>query len=274
MSTLNPPSLNVAMIGCGAIGTAILELLKADAGLTITTVVVPDRSIAAAQARLDKLGLQAHVASQVPHNHIDLVVEVAGHAAIEQHVLPALARGIPCIIVSIGALSEPGMPERLEAATLAGGVQAQLVAGAIGAIDALAAARTGGLDQVRYTGRKPPQAWKGTPAEQGVNLDNVTQAIVIFEGNAREAALLYPKNANVAATVSLAGLGLEHTQVRLIADPAVTDNVHTVEAAGAFGQFELTMKNKPLASNPKTSALTVYSAVQALRNRVAGVYIG
>ncbi len=274
MTTLTPPCLNIAMIGCGAIGAAVLELIKADADLVITTVVVPERSIARTKTLVDELGLAVQVLSQVPHDTIDLVIEVAGHAAIEQHVLPALERGTPCIIVSIGALSTPGMHERLEAAAMTGGAQAQLVAGAVGAIDALAAARVGGLDHVRYTGRKPPHAWKGTPAEQQVDLDSVTQATVIFEGCARDAALLYPKNANVAATVSLAGLGLDQTQVRLFADPTVSDNVHTVEATGAFGQFELTMKNKPLASNPKTSALTVYSAVLALRNRVAGVYVG
>ncbi|MBP6018575.1 MAG: aspartate dehydrogenase [Burkholderiaceae bacterium] len=274
MTTLTPPSLKIAMIGCGAIGAAMLELLKADTGLVITAIVVPERSIATAKALTAKLGSMAQVLSNVPHDNIDLVIEVAGHAAIEQHVLPALQRGIPCIIVSIGALSASGVLERLEAAALAGGAQAQLVAGAVGAIDALAAARVGGLDYVRYTGRKPPHAWKGTPAEQHVDLDTVTDETVIFEGSAREAASLYPKNANVAATVSLAGLGLDQTQVRLLADPSVSDNVHTVEATGAFGQFELTMRNKPLASNPKTSALTVYSAVLALRNRVAGVYVG
>ncbi|WP_447743581.1 aspartate dehydrogenase [Variovorax boronicumulans] len=259
----------IALVGCGAIGTSVLELLRGDPALKVVAIVVPAEGIAAAQ----KVAPDAQVGSAVPADGIDLVVETAGHAAIEEHVLPALARGTPCVVASVGALSATGFAEKLEAAAVAGRTQVQLIPGAIGGIDALAAARIGGLDSVRYTGRKPPQAWKGTPAEQGRNLDTLAHETIIFEGSAREAALLYPKNANVAATVSLAGLGLDQTLVRLIADPATTENVHTVEAEGAFGSFALTMRNKPLAANPKTSALTVYSAVRALRNRVAPLAI-
>ncbi|OUL99096.1 aspartate dehydrogenase [Variovorax sp. JS1663] len=265
--------LRVALIGCGAIGSSVIELLKGDASLAVVAVVVPAEGLEAAQALLDKLAPGVQAATAVPASGIDLVVETAGHAAIEEHVLPALRRGTPCVVASVGALSAQGLAERLEVAAITGKTQVQLIAGAIGAIDALAAARIGGLDSVRYTGRKPPKAWKGTPAEQGRDLDALRSEVVIFEGSAREAATLYPKNANVAATVSLAGLGLDRTQVRLIADPSVDENVHTVEAEGAFGRFELSMRNKPLAANPKTSALTVYSAVRALRNRAAALAI-
>ncbi|RYF81045.1 MAG: aspartate dehydrogenase, partial [Comamonadaceae bacterium] len=260
-------------IGCGAIGTSLLELVKDDAGLEIAAIVVPAAAADAAQAVVQRLGLSAQVVAAVPAQGIDLVVEAAGHAAIEQHVLPALQRGVPAIVASVGALSAPGLPEQLEAAARAGNTQAQLIAGAIGAIDALAAARIGGLDTVRYTGRKPPHAWTGTPAEEGRDLAALTAEVVIFEGTAREAAQLYPKNANVAATVSLAGLGLDRTTVRLIADPGVSENVHQVEAEGAFGRFELTMRNQALAANPKTSALTVYSAVRALRSHLLPLVI-
>lgn len=265
--------MRVALIGCGAIGTALLELVQGDTALRIVTIVVPPDFADAAHSVAQRLAPAAQVTTAVPHEGIDLVVEAAGHAAIEQHVLPALGRSVPAIVASVGALSAPGLPERLEAAARAGRTQVQLIAGAIGAIDALAAARIGGLDSVRYTGRKPPHAWSGTPAEQAHDLKALRAPTVIFEGAAREAARQYPKNANVAATVSLAGLGLDRTTVRLIADPALDENVHQVEAAGAFGRFELTMRNQPLAANPKTSALTVYSAVRALRARVAPLVI-
>jgi len=263
----------IALIGCGAIGSALLALLKDDKALEVAAIVVPEAGMPAAREVAQQHAPRAVVVGSVPLAGIDLVVEAAGHAAIEEHVLAALRRGTPCVVASVGALSAEGLPEALERAANQGRTQVQLIAGAIGAIDALAAARAGGLETVRYTGRKPPHAWQGTPAEQGRDLGALTTETVIFEGSAREAAQLYPKNANVAATVSLAGLGLDHTRVRLIADPGVRDNVHLVEAEGAFGSFELTMRNKPLAANPKTSALTVYSALRAVRNRVAALAI-
>jgi len=264
--------MKIALIGCGAIGRALLEIIQNDRALQVAAIVVPPEGTDAAQATAQRLAPQAAVVQAVPSG-VDLVLEAAGHSAIAEHVVPALQRGTPAIVASVGALSAAGLLEQLEAAARQGQTQVQLIAGAIGGIDALAAARIGGLDNVTYTGRKPPLAWSGTPAEAAFNLAALTQETVIFAGSAREAARLYPKNANVAATVSLAGLGLDATRVRLIADPAVTENVHHVEARGAFGQFELTMRNLPLAANPKTSALTVYSAVRALRGRVGVVVV-
>ena len=188
-------------------------------------------------------------------------------------MLPALERGIACLIVSVGALSEVGLVERLEAAAERGQTRIELLPGAIGGIDALSAAKVGGLDSVNYTGRKPARAWKNTPAEQAFDLDSLSEATVIFQGSAREAARQYPKNANVAATLSLAGLGLDRTHVTLIADPLCEENVHHFEARGAFGGFELSLRGKPLLANPKTSALTVYSVVRALGNHAHAISI-
>ncbi len=260
--------LKVAMIGCGAIGASVLELLHGDPDVVVDRVVTVPQARSQTEATVARWAPRARVLEELAADDApDLVVECAGHGAIARHVVPSLERGIPCVVASVGALSAPGMTQLLEQAARRGKTQVQLLSGAIGGIDALAAARLGGLDSVVYTGRKPPAAWKGTPAEATCDLDRLTVAHCIFDGNAEQAAQLYPKNANVAATLSLAGLGLQHTQVRLFADPGVTENVHHVEARGAFGSFELTMCGKPLAANPKTSALTVYSVVRALLNR-------
>ncbi|NIF29947.1 aspartate dehydrogenase [Pantoea sp. Tr-811] len=266
--------LHITMIGCGAIGVAVLELLEHDRQLQVDAVIASPGSEALVAERLARLRRPPQVLTALPADaRPDLLLECAGHRAIEEHVLPALARGIPCLVVSVGALSQPGLVERLETAAAQGNTRIELLPGAIGGIDALSAAKVGGLDTVEYTGRKPARAWKGTPAEQVCSLDSLREATVIFQGSAREAARLYPKNANVAATLSLAGLGLDRTWVTLVADPHGDENVHQVKARGTFGGFEMSLHGKPLQANPKTSALTVYSVVRALGNHAHAISI-
>lgn len=267
---------DVVLIGFGAIGQAILQgLPRTPEPLRwrIGHVVVRAARVAEVQALLDAAasrtgGVAAQAVSTVPSG-APCVLECAGHGALVEHVLPALARGTECALLSVGALAEAGLAEQLTRAAAQGGTRLHLLPGAIGGIDALAAAARAGLDEVRYTGRKPPRGWQGTPAEAVVDLSGLRAPAVIFEGSAREAARLYPRNANVAATVSLAGLGLDATQVRLVADPGVSDNVHELSARGSFGEMQLTLRGRPLPANPKTSALTVLSALRFLHNRSA-----
>lgn len=263
---------HIALVGFGAIGHAVYDLIEDDPRLKIGQIVVPPEFVEGIQTELAHRSAASDIKVQpaISHdkNRPDLIVECAGHSAIEAHVLPGLEAGIPCMVVSIGALAAPGLAEQLETAARKGGTQVQLLSGAIGGIDALAAARVAGLDSVTYIGRKPPLGWLGTPAQEKLDLHNLKEKALFFEGSARDAARLFPKNANVAATLSLAGVGLDNTTVKLYADPAISENIHYYEAEGAFGFMGVTLKGKPLASNPKTSALTVYSVVRALNNRV------
>ena len=264
-----PGSTPFTLIGWGAIAQALHTRLAALPHARLDCVVVRPERVAAVRAAL---GSSVDVQSEVPER-CRLLVECAGHSALLDHVEPALARGTECAILSIGALHEEGLAERLADTTARGGARLHLLAGAIGGIDAIAAARFAGLDEVVYTGRKPPSGWRGSPAERLLDLDSLREPAVFLEANAREAARLYPKNANVAATISLAGLGLDATRVRLIADPGIKDNIHEVMVRGAFGEMSLTMRGRPLPDNPRTSALTVLSAMRFLANRTGALAI-
>lgn len=267
--------LKVAVVGFGAIGQELARVLRADSHLQITQIVTTPLSTDHVRRIAAQLAPHALVLNELnvsPEHLPDLVAECAGHTAIVSHVIPALQAGIPCVVASVGALAQPDLFARLEDAARLGHTRVQLISGAIGALDALDAARMGGLDRVLYTGRKAPRSWKGTPAEHVCELSQLIVACVVFQGSAREAAMAFPKNANVAATVALAGLGLDRTEVQLIADPGVERNVHRLEAWGAFGHLELQMENLSLPTNPKTSALTVYSLARAVRSTLAHVY--
>ncbi|MFV0244831.1 MAG: aspartate dehydrogenase [Qingshengfaniella sp.] len=266
---------HLGLIGFGAIAQAVVQTLcdRGAAPAQLTLLVRPtgvDAARAAvatiaghAIARIDvESDLSALIAARP-----DLVVECAGHSAVADFGAEVLAAGIDLVVASTGSLADDALLARLRAAALSGGAQLTVPSGAIGGIDALAAARLSTLEAVTYTGRKPPHAWKGTPAETLLDLDGLSEPTVFFEGSAREAAQTYPKNANVAATLALAGLGMEDTQVRLIADPSGAGNIHEFEVRSSAVDFTIRLEGKASPANPKTSQATALSLVRIVINR-------
>ena len=129
---------------------------------------------------------------------------------------------------------------------------------------------------MRYTSTKPPEAWRGTPAEQAHDLAALAGPTVLFSGAAAEAARLYPKNANLAATVAIAGgLGMQRTHVTLVADPACAGKGNTgrIEASGAHGTLSVECCNAAAPDNPKTSATTGLSLAYELLHGSAPIVI-
>ena len=254
--------MKIAIIGEGAIGSYIQDRIL-ERGHEIRALVVLPEFL---QPRESGVAGAARVASvsDLPAD-IDHVIDCAGHVALKIHGPDVLRRGIDLTTVSIGALADEALYHSLEQAAGEGNARLHLISGAIGALDCLRAARVGNLQSVTYIGKKPPKSWKGSPAETKLQLDKLAgDAAIHFEGTARVAATEYPKNANVAAAVALAGIGFDDTQVKLIADPAIAENIHEIEASGDFGRFSFRIRGQSLPDNPKSSALAAMSVISKL----------
>lgn len=196
----------------------------------------------------------------------DLVVEAAGHAAVSEFLPVILAAGVPAMPASTGALADDALLLRLSDAARRGGTRLVVPPGAVGGLDYLAALRGSADTHVRYTSRKPPAAWGAELAAAGLSDEAMRGEIVLYEGPAREAARLYPKNLNVGLTIALA-VGHHRLAVRIVSDPAAAGNTHEIEATSALGTARMSFVNLPSTSNPKTSALTAASLVAAIRRQ-------
>lgn len=248
----------IMLIGYGAMAQAVIERLPPQ--VAIGWIVAREPHHAAIHAQFGTT-VEALTSPLECLDAPDLVLECASQQAVAQYGEAVLARGWHLAVISTGALADSALEQRLQNA----GGQLTLLSGAVAGIDGLAAAKEGGLEHVTYQSRKSPASWRGSYAEQLIDLNAVSEAQVFFEGSAREAARLFPANANVAATVALGGVGMDETRVQLMVDPATQRNTHTIHVKGLFGEFHLELSGLPLASNPKTSTLAALSAVRACR---------
>lgn len=264
---------SVGLIGCGGIAQdAVAALRAASADLIIIGAACRPGRVEKARVALPGIEI-FDVVDEMLDRQPKVVAELAGQKAVAEYGGEVLRRGIDLLVISVGALADCDLLDYLKAQAEAGGSRILLPAGAIGGIDAIAAMRLGGLDAVRYRSRKPPAAWRGSPAEKAADLGNLKERTVLYRGTAGEAALLYPQNANVAAAVALAGIGFDATEVELVADPDAPGNVHEIEAEGAAGRFVIQLQGRPSRTNPKTSALAALSVARALSNLEATIVI-
>jgi aspartate dehydrogenase len=259
---------SVGIIGYGAIGRDLAgRLLRA--GHTVTVLLRPGSASHSAVG--EGMGVVDSLAGLMAVRPA-LVVEAAGQNALETLAPELLAAGVTVVAASTGALGDPSLFERLEAAARRGGSRLVVPAGALGGLDYLAALRGTAGASVRYTSRKPPGAWRTELAAAGHNPAAISGEIVLFEGTAAEAARLYPRNLNAGLTVALAA-GPAPVVVRVVVDPAVSLNTHEIEAESDLGMASMRFANRPSATNPKTSALTAASLAAAVRRLVEPVVL-
>lgn len=98
-----------------------------------------------------------------------------------------------------------------------------------------------------------------------------TERSVVYEGSTRGACGRFPRNVNVHAAVALAGLGFGRTRSRIVADPAVSTNAHTIRLKG--DGMDITLQVSSFAAGAVTGAYTPHSACGSL-DRVLGTGSG
>jgi aspartate dehydrogenase len=261
--------LKVALIGRGAIGRELERHLATERGavrVVAALVAHPAAHAGAPFAVTDRL--QALLDSGP-----DVVVECARQQALRECGPVVLRGGLLLIAASVGALADRATHDLLCEAAAAGGGQLAIPAGALAGVDALAAARRCGVSSVRYVRRAAPATWVRHGALAAERAAELRQAHVVFEGDARSAARCYPKNANVTATVAIAGVGFEATRVTLIADPAVDANVHEIEAEGAFGVLSAKLSARPISAQTSSSAIVAASLARCVMSRSARIVV-
>lgn len=264
--------LTVAIGSLGAIGRKVAA--KLDEGIPgLRLVAVSARDVAKAKATV---GAYRNPVPVVPlgelADHADVVVECAPAEVFLELAEPALRKGRTLVVISVGALlAHPGVKD------LAAKHGAHIVvpSGALLGLDAVQAAAEGEIQSVTMVTRKPPNGLEGAPhlVKNNISVRNLKAPLKVFEGSAREAVKGFPANVNVAAALSLAGIGPDRTTIQIWADPAVTRNLHTITVVADSAEFTFSIANVP-SENPKTGRITALSIIAALRKMGSPLRIG
>lgn len=267
--------MKICVIGCGAIGTTIARAVEEMPDIHITYLT--DRSQECATRLQERTKKVIYVPDIVPVlPEIRLVVEAASQDAARYYVPLALSAGVDVLIMSVGVFQDEEFQSDAFRLAKRKSAKMYMPSGAIGGIDALAAASLEGMDEVTLTTTKPPSAFAQSEylESKGIIPSEIRVRTEIFRGSAREAIKHFPQNINVAATISMAGIGFEKTQIRIVCDPQVKTNEHNLKAKGRFGELDMVTRNVPSPRNPKTSYLAALSAISAIKKITGHTWVG
>jgi len=271
----------VGLIGCGAIGgTLASAIIEGKAG-NVNLVAICDIDSGRVERLHDQLALHDIFMTTIPEDmisreNIDLVIEAASQETVQAVAERVLKSGKDILIMSVGALRDKRLLTRLEEEAKKKNTKIYLPSGAICGLDGVKAASVEDITSVEITTTKHPRGLEGAPylLENNIDLSGLKSHKVIFQGIANEAAKGFPKNVNVAVALSLAGIGVDLTRVKIIADPNATRTKHEVKVRGKFGELYTLVENLVHPENPKTSYLAPLAAIRTLRKLTESVQVG
>ena len=272
--------IGVGLIGCGSIGSVIAKAIDNGRAGSLNLIIVYDivREHAERLARtLKNPPLIAENADElIERADISLVIEAASQEAVRQYAIKVLRAGKDFMIMSTGALIDDELRNKISAIAQKMGRKVYIPSGAIVGLDNIKSAALEEIEEVTLTTRKPPKSFEGAlfVKMKRIDLGSIKEPTMLYEGPAREAVKLFPKNVNVAASLSLAGVGADRTKVRIIADPKIKDIIHEISVKGSFGELRTKTINRPFPTNPKTSYIAALSAIATLKKITQSIIIG
>jgi aspartate dehydrogenase len=254
--------MKLGIIGCGAIGTDVA--IAADSFEELSDIYLFDKD-KTAMKRLNKKVKKATLTSfDEMILKADIIFEAASQEAVKQYAERVLQNGKDIIIMSIGSLFDDVFQKRITEIAKQQGCKIYLPSGAVCGIDGILSASMDEINEVTLVTTKPPEA---------IN-KSIDKRTVIFRGSAREAVREFPRNINVAANLSLAGIGFDRTHVEIVIDPVATRNSHKILAHGRFGRLRAIVENMPNPNNPSSSYLASLSAIATLKRILNPIQIG
>ncbi|MCM8757844.1 MAG: aspartate dehydrogenase [Candidatus Omnitrophica bacterium] len=269
--------LKIGIVGCGAIGSSLAKVIKEDFSKQAQLVSFYDKDLNRAFSLANNLlGKKGKVSLNLEDllTKVDLVIEATSVDCSFEITSRSLSFGKDIMVMSVGGI----LDRFLELKNLAEEKKAKLLipSGAISGIDAAKAHNLGKIKSIVLTSIKAPSAFKGNLylLKKRVNLDQLQQDTLLFEGTVEEAIKFFPQNINVSATLSLATLGSVEPKVRIIASPKTSSNIHQIEIVSEAGVLLSRTENIPHPENPKTSYLAVLSAVATLKDYFSVVKVG
>lgn len=270
--------MRIGIIGGGVMGRLFLNYIRAGELPGVEVVAIAGRNAQSkGKALADEFkvpfttGIPALLAQQP-----EVVIESAGHDAVREYGEAVLAQGVDFIVLSGGVLADDALRARLEQVAAQNNALLYVPSGGIGGLDAVKAMCVAGVVSSTITVTKPAIAWKGIPyvEKMGFDMDKITGPTILYEGPVRQGAGYFPANVNIAAVLSMAGIGFDRTMMKVVADPALKFNTHFIDVKGKTGSISLRFESVPAPENPKTAWLACYSALAALKELKGTVRYG
>lgn len=264
--------MKIALLGAGAIARTICQ--KIEKRIEIVSVVDIDKESASKLAEEFSIPhFSTEINDILSDPSIELVVEAASQKAVLDNVLNIINAGKNILIMSISAFAFEGLYEDVINAANKNNCKVYMPSGGIVGIDGLKSVRHLAYN-VELITTKNPKSLAGSKSMSGTPVEETTGRCTVFYGTAREAAKAFPKNINVCALLSIAGIGFDKTMVRIVADPSVERNCHEIIVEGSFGKMSTKTENVPDVNNPKTSYIASLSAVALINGLNKHVRLG